>query len=144
MSYTYTYDNTMIKGLKPIVVGKQLSPLPGIFFRESMPWQQEKLYQGKTILGNPYARFIKLTNEIRVTHEIDRNQQLAMRLMGGFIATATTIAIANKFYIGGLTASGHLRLEYRSRTFPSQYRQSLFLHRPDGRCLKQTSNTVSA
>ena len=60
--------------------------------------------KGKTILGNPYAQFIKLTSEIRVTHEIDRNQRLAMRLMGGFIysyGNATIAPYSEQFYIGG-------------------------------------------
>jgi outer membrane protein assembly factor BamA len=104
MSYTYTYDNAMIKEGKNQLWWESSITSAGNILSGINALAGKSFTKGKTILGNPYAQFIKLTSEIRVTHEIDRNQQLAMRLMGGFIysyGNATISPYSEQFYIGG-------------------------------------------
>lgn len=104
MSYTYTYDNAMIKEGKNQLWWESSITSAGNILSGINALAGKSFTKGKTILGNPYAQFIKLTSEIRVTHEIDRNQRLAMRLMGGFIysyGNATIAPYSEQFYIGG-------------------------------------------
>lgn len=58
----------------------------------------------KTLLGTPYAQFLKFTSEIRFLHAFDSRQQLATRLMGGIIWAYGNKLIApysEQFYVGG-------------------------------------------
>lgn len=104
MSYTYTYDNAMIiTGRNHLWWETSITSagniLSGVYALAGKKFNEEKKF-----LGNPFAQFLKLTSELRITHEIDRNQKLAMRVMGGIIysyGNATIAPYNEQFYIGG-------------------------------------------
>ena len=58
----------------------------------------------KSIMGNPYAQFLKITTELRYNRYINRSSRLATRLGGGVIYSYGNSVIApyaERFYIGG-------------------------------------------
>ena len=104
MSYTYTYDNAMIKKGNNHVWWESTITSAGNILSGIYALTGKKFSEEKSLLGNPFAQFIKLTSELRITHEIDRNQKLAMRVMGGIIysyGNATIAPYSEQFYIGG-------------------------------------------
>lgn len=105
MSYTYTYDDATITSRRNHIwwetsvtsAGNLTSAIYAIFgksFKE----------QGKQLLGNPFAQFLKLTSEIRYNYKINSKQHLAMRFMGGVVYSYGNARVApynEQFYIGG-------------------------------------------
>jgi len=60
--------------------------------------------RNKSVLGNPYAQFLKVTTELRYNRYLARNKRLAMRAAGGIIYSYGNSVIApyqERFYIGG-------------------------------------------
>ena len=58
----------------------------------------------KSVLGNPYAQFLKITTELRYNRYLARNRRLAMRAAGGIIYSYGNSVVApyqERFYIGG-------------------------------------------
>ena len=65
----------------------------------------EKLTQkNKSVMGNPYAQYLKITTELRYNRYLARGKRLAMRAAGGIIYSYGNSLVApyqERFYIGG-------------------------------------------
>jgi len=105
MSYTYTYEgrprrrnpNKFWWEFSVTEAGNIISGVYGLSGRNFNE-------QGKTIMGNPFAQFLKVTNELRYTRRLDRNQNLVARAMAGVIYSYGNSRVApfsEQFYIGG-------------------------------------------
>ncbi|MEG1684687.1 MAG: BamA/TamA family outer membrane protein [Bacteroides sp.] len=105
MSYTYTYDDANVTSIRNhtwwqtsiISAGNITSCVYAIF-------GDKFTKKGKQLFSNPFAQFTKLTSEVRYDYKIDRNQHLAMRLMGGVAyayGNAEVVPYNEQFYIGG-------------------------------------------
>ena len=60
--------------------------------------------QGKSVMGNPYAQFLKVTTELRYNRYLARGKRLAMRAAGGIVYSYGNSSVApyqERFYIGG-------------------------------------------
>ena len=58
----------------------------------------------KSIIGNPYAQFLKITTELRYNRYINRGSRLATRIGGGVVysyGNSTIPPYTERFYIGG-------------------------------------------
>jgi outer membrane protein assembly factor BamA len=104
LSYTYTYDDS--SDPKPHHVWWQASLaeagnlLSGIYALAGNKWGRE----GKKLLGNPFAQFVKISGEFRYNHRLDRNNRIVLRLMAGAIASygnARVAPFSEQFYTGG-------------------------------------------
>lgn len=105
ISYTYTYDSPVPKRrgdriwweMSVTEAGNLISgayALAGKNFNE----------RNKTIMGNPYAQFVKFTNELRYNRRIDRNHSIVGRVMAGVIfsyGNARISPYSEQFYVGG-------------------------------------------
>lgn len=107
MSYTYTYDDGPITTKRnhlwwesSITSAGNLTS--GIYAAFGRSFKEKE----KTLMGNPFAQFIKLTSEIRYNIKLNSKQNLAMRLMGGVLASygnaeMNSAPYNEQFYIGG-------------------------------------------
>lgn len=104
MSYTYTYDDLPVRQRKNrfwlqtslISAGNITS---GVYALFGKGFGEEKKFLGTTL-----SQFMKLTNEIRYTWNMDRNQSVATRLLTGGIFAYGGNKIApygEQFFIGG-------------------------------------------
>lgn len=104
MSYSYTYDraatsrnpNRFMWQSTLMSAGNVLS---GILFLTG-----NRQGSGKTIFGNPYSQFLKLTSEIVVYRRMTEKSLLAMRLLGGIgyaYGNSEVMPYSEQFYIGG-------------------------------------------
>lgn len=105
MSYTYTYDNTSITS-RPNHLWFQASVtqagliIDGIHALAGEGFNKE----GKKLLGNPFAQFIKGTAELRYNYDLGKKHRLVGRMMAGAIysyGNARTSPYNEQFYIGG-------------------------------------------
>lgn len=104
MGYTYTYDNTNAPETKNPFWWESSITSAGNILSGVYALAGKKFSEEKKLLGNPFAQFIKGTSEIRYHYVFNRNQTLAMRLMGGVIYSYGNSNIApynEQFYIGG-------------------------------------------
>ena len=105
MSYTYTYDDSPITSRRNHLwwqasVTQAGLIIDGIYALAGKKFNKED----KTLLGNPFAQFIKGTSEIRYDYLLGKNQHLVGRLMAGVIysyGNARTSPYNEQFYIGG-------------------------------------------
>ena len=105
MAYTYTYENATGRRRRNNIwwefsVTEAGNLLSAAYALNGNSFNKKE----KKILGNPFAQFIKITNELRYTYRIDRNQSFVTRLMGGIIysyGNATVAPFNEQFYIGG-------------------------------------------
>ena len=104
MQYCYTYDNTNTRHRNKSKIDISITSAGNItslaFAAFGKPFNQKN----KNIFGNPYAQFIKATTELCQLWRIDRNQQIATRLMAGAIhsyGNAEYAPYSEQFYIGG-------------------------------------------
>lgn len=105
MSYTYTYDNSSITS-RPNHLWFQASVtqagliIDGIHALAGEGFNKE----GKKLLGNPFAQFIKGTAELRYNYDLGKKHRLVGRMMAGAIysyGNARTSPYNEQFYIGG-------------------------------------------
>lgn len=104
MSYTYTYDDANLSTTKNPLWWQSTITSAGNILSGVYALAGKKFNEEKKLLGNPFAQFIKATSEIRYHYIINRNQTLAMRLMGGAIYSYGNSEVApysEQFYIGG-------------------------------------------
>lgn len=105
ISYTYTFDSPVQKRRSDRVwwefsfteAGNLIS---GAYLLNGRPLTE----RNKTIMGNPYAQFLKISNELRYNRWIDRNQSLVGRIMAGAIysyGNAGVSPYSEQFYVGG-------------------------------------------
>ncbi|MDR2498267.1 MAG: BamA/TamA family outer membrane protein [Tannerellaceae bacterium] len=104
LSYTYTYDDSSEPRPHHVWWQASLSEagnlLSGIYALAGNQWGKE----GKKLLGNPFAQFLKLSGEFRYNHKLDKNNRVVLRLMAGIIASYGNSRVApfsEQFYIGG-------------------------------------------
>lgn len=105
MEYTYTYDNSSLRGVtNPIWWQTTLTSAGNLtsciysIFRE--PFNKE----GKNLLGAPFAQFLKMNSEFRYLWVIDRNNSIASRIAAGAIWTYGNSRVppySEQFYVGG-------------------------------------------
>lgn len=104
MSYTYTYDraasyrnpNRLFWQTSIMQAGNIIAGFQKLF--------GNKLKEGKTFLNNRYSQFVKLTTELIGYKSMDRNNQLAIRVMGGIgyaYGNSKVMPYSEQFYIGG-------------------------------------------
>lgn len=105
ISYTYTYDSPVRKWRGDriwweVSITEAGNLISGIYALNGRSFNKKE----KTILGNPYAQFVKLTNELRYSRRIDRNQSLVGRVMTGVLysyGNARISPYSEQFYVGG-------------------------------------------
>lgn len=104
MSYTYTYDDQSVRRRKnrfwlQTSLTSAGNITSGIYALAGKSFNEEK-----KLLGASLSQFMKLTAEARYTWNIDRNQSIATRLLGGAIYAYGGNKIApysEQFFIGG-------------------------------------------
>ncbi len=105
MSYTYTYDDASIPTKRnPLWWETSITSAGNITSGIYAIFGQKFDKQGKKLLGNPFAQFMKLTSEIRYNYKIDNRRRLAMRFMAGAIYSYGNSKVApysEQFFIGG-------------------------------------------
>ncbi len=105
MEYTYTYDNSTVRGVRNsswwqttfTSAGNLTSCIYRIFGK---PFSEKE----KNLLGAPFAQFLKLNTDYRYLWKIDRNNAIATRIAGGVIWTYGNSHVApysEQFYVGG-------------------------------------------
>ena len=105
MEYTYTYDNSSLRWVKnPIWWQSTVTSagnLTSVIYRAlGKPFDEH----GKSLLGAPFAQFVKLNSEIRHLWNMDKNNKIASRLALGAIFTYGNSLVApysEQFYVGG-------------------------------------------
>ncbi|NDV83776.1 BamA/TamA family outer membrane protein [Bacteroides sp. 51] len=104
MNYTYTYDDQAVRRrINRFWLQTSLTSAgnitSGIYALAGKGFSEEK-----TLLGSKLSQFMKLTAEARYTWNIDRNQSIATRLLGGAIYAYGGNKVApysEQFFIGG-------------------------------------------
>lgn len=104
ISYSYTYDNTLPKRTNhhfwfEAYVSEAGNLLGGVYALAGKPFNEPK-----TIVGVPFAQFVKSTAELRYTYTIDPFQSLACRVGVGAIFSYGNSKVApysELFYVGG-------------------------------------------
>lgn len=105
IEYTYTYDNASVRSVRnPIwwqtTVASAGNLTSAIYRLCGQPFSKKD----KTLLGVPFAQFLKLNTEFRYHFRIDKNQLIASRIAAGAIwsyGNTTTAPYTEQFYIGG-------------------------------------------
>ena len=105
MEYTYTYDNSSVRGVRnPIwwqtTVSSAGNITSGIYriFGKKFDQKDKKLF------GVPFAQFLKFNTDFRYLWNIDKNQAIASRVAGGIIWAYGNTDVApysEQFYVGG-------------------------------------------
>lgn len=105
MEYTYTFDNSSVRGVRNPVwwqttvtsAGNITSALYRIFGKKFTEKE-------KTLFGVPFAQFLKINSDLRYTWNIDKNQAIASRIAGGVIwayGNTNVAPYSEQFYVGG-------------------------------------------
>lgn len=105
MGYTYTYDDSPITSQRnhtwlQLAVTQAGNLLGAGYAIAGKKFNEE----GKHLLGNKFAQFVKGTAEVRYNYKIGRSQHLVGRLMAGAIysyGNARVSPYSEQFYIGG-------------------------------------------
>lgn len=104
MSYTVTFDNAPLKKNDQWWWENTVTSAGNITSLLYATLGHRFTEKNKTLLGTPYAQFLKLSSEVRYTHSFNSRQQLATRLMTGIIWAYGNKDIApysEQFYVGG-------------------------------------------
>lgn len=105
VSYTYTYDSPAKHNKRDRIwweasITEAGNLVSGLYALRGRKFSEEN----KKILGNAYAQFLKVTNELRYNRYIDRNQSLVGRVLVGALysyGNATISPYSEQFYVGG-------------------------------------------
>lgn len=105
MGYTYTYDDAPITSKRnhtwlQLSVSQAGNLLAAGYAIAGQKFNEE----GKHLLGNKFAQFVKGTAEVRYNYKIGHNQHLVGRMMAGAIYSYGNARISpynEQFYIGG-------------------------------------------
>ncbi|KAA6339556.1 Outer membrane protein assembly factor BamA [termite gut metagenome] len=108
MNYIHTYDNTVYvvrrRRQNLFRIETSLTSTGNITALIYKLTEQGDFNEQKELLGAHFAQFLKLTEDIRYTWNIDRNQSLAMRLNGGIIysyGNSNVSPYSEQFFVGG-------------------------------------------
>lgn len=105
MEYTFTYDNSSVKGVKSPIwwqttaasAGNLTSSVYALFGKKFNAAEKE-------LLGVPFAQYVKLNSDFRYKYRIDRNNTIAARIAAGIIysyGNMNTAPYTEQFYVGG-------------------------------------------
>lgn len=105
MGYTYTYDDAPITTRRnhtwlQLSATQAGNVLGGIYAIAGKKFNEE----GKHLLGNKFAQFVKGTAEVRYNYKLAHNQFLVGRIMAGAIYSYGNARVSpynEQFYIGG-------------------------------------------
>lgn len=105
MEYTYTYDNTSVRRINNPVWWQSTVTSAGnltslIYRAFGKPFNEQE----KSLLGAPFAQFVKMNTEFRYLWNMDKNNVIASRVATGAIFTYGNRTIApysEQFYVGG-------------------------------------------
>lgn len=105
MEYTYTYDNSTLKGVKnprwwqtTVTSGGNVTSLIYRAFGQPFSEREKKLF------GAPFAQFLKLNSEYRYLWNIDKNNAIAARVTAGVLwsyGNMESAPYSEQFYVGG-------------------------------------------
>lgn len=104
MGYNYTYDNILDSRRKRHVWFRVGVSQAGNLLSLGYLAAGKKFNETKTLMGVPFAQFVKGTAEVRYTFAIDRNQSIATRLGTGAIYSYGNMIVppySEQFYVGG-------------------------------------------
>lgn len=105
MGYTYTYDDSPITSKKNHIwwqtsITQAGNIIEGIYALTGSKFNEKN----KTLFGNKFAQFVKLTSEIRYNYYLGNRQHLVGRLMAGAAysyGNSDITPYGEQFYIGG-------------------------------------------
>lgn len=105
MSYTYTYDDSPLTDRAYHLWWQASVTQAGLVVNGLYALAGERFgKEGKKLLGNPFAQFLKGTLEARYDYDLGKKQHLVGRMMAGAIysyGNARTSPYNEQFYIGG-------------------------------------------
>lgn len=105
MEYTYTYDNSTLKGVRnPIYWQSTVTSAGNVTSLIYRAFGQPLNKQDKKLLGAPFAQFLKVNSDFRYLWNIDKNQAIAGRVAGGILWSYGNMTVApysEQFYAGG-------------------------------------------
>ena len=105
MSYTYTYDDSPLADRNHHLWWQTSITQAGLLLNSVYALTGKGFNEeGKKLLGNPFAQFIKGTTELRYDYALGKKQHLVGRVMAGAIysyGNARTSPYNEQFYIGG-------------------------------------------
>lgn len=105
LSYTYTYNTNKDTSVRNHLWWETSFTSAGNLLSAAKAIGGQDFHQkGKTLFGNPFAQFLKLTSEVRYNIKIDNNQSIATRFMAGAIyayGNSTMAPYSEQFFIGG-------------------------------------------
>lgn len=107
IGYTVTYKRLVGKDARHTLWWRNSIKEAGNIIKASSLLVGNKWSDTQTILGVPYAEFIRASSELRYTHYIDRYQSLATRVMLGAIYSYGNMRKApyvEQFYVGGASS----------------------------------------
>ncbi len=105
MEYSYTYDNASLRWIKnPIWWQSTITSagnITSVIYRAlGKPFDEKE----KSLLGAPFAQFVKLNTEFRHLWNMDKNNKIASRIAIGALFTygnGTVAPYSEQFYVGG-------------------------------------------
>lgn len=105
IEYTYTYDNSSLRRVKSPIWWQSTiisaGNLTSVVYRTFGKSFSEK---DKSLLGAPFAQFVKFNTEFRHLWNMDKNNSVASRVALGALFTygnATVAPYSEQFYVGG-------------------------------------------
>ena len=105
MDFTYTYDNSSVKGVKnPIWWQSSITSAGNIVSCFYAMFGQPFDKMNKGLLNTPFAQFLKISSDYRYLWKLDSKNAIAMRVAGGVLWSYGNKKIApytEQFYIGG-------------------------------------------
>jgi outer membrane protein assembly factor BamA len=104
ISYTYTLDNAPVRKGRHTTWWQLSVTESGNLFSAAYALAGTGFNEPKTLWGNPFSQFLKLTTELRYNHVLNRNHRLVGRLAGGVIysyGNSTISPYSEQFYVGG-------------------------------------------
>jgi outer membrane protein assembly factor BamA len=104
VSYTYTLDNAPVRKGRHTTWWQFSVAESGNLLSSVYALAGKGFGESKSLLGNPFSQFLKLTTELRYNHVLNRNHRLAGRIGGGVIycyGNSTVSPYSEQFYVGG-------------------------------------------
>ncbi|MDR2121105.1 MAG: BamA/TamA family outer membrane protein [Tannerella sp.] len=104
IGYTYTLDNLAVRRGRHTTWWQLSITESGNVVSALYALTGKRFNEHKTLAGNPFSQFLKLTSELRYNHVLNRNSRLVSRLAGGIIysyGNSTFAPYSEQFYVGG-------------------------------------------
>lgn len=107
MSWSFTWDNTIGRRNEHRLYWQSSISQSGNLTKAILTLGGRPYQETTSILGVPFAQFVRLAQELRYIHRIDRNQKVASRLILGAIysyGNQTRAPYSEQFYVGGASS----------------------------------------